>query len=167
MYAEPIRVLLVDDEPVSRELLGQVLRMAGYEVLTTDTGERALLLLREWRRRIHWLFTAVKLPGLVDGWILGDEYHACHPERPVLYAAEDSAGRCESRASMFVAKPIAPMDVVATVKRLSQEFDAPPAKVKLAKRSRLPAVAKPPLGSRRLSAPPSRRATRPVAATGV
>src|ERR671914_649190 len=68
------RILVVEDEPIAREILGDLLKMAGYDVLSAHTGEQALLLLVQERGRIDCLFTAVELPGLVDGWMLADEF---------------------------------------------------------------------------------------------
>src|SRR5215204_1216062 len=79
------RVLVVDPNPMSRQLTVGHLQAAGYDVVSAGTGERAFVLLREWPRRIDWLYTAVELSGLVDGWILADEFHQAHPSRPVLY----------------------------------------------------------------------------------
>ena len=38
-----LRVLVVEDEPIAREILGDLLKMAGYDVLSARTGEQALL----------------------------------------------------------------------------------------------------------------------------
>jgi two-component system, OmpR family, response regulator len=121
--AESIRVLVVDDEPTAREIVAQLLRITGFEVLTTDTGEQGLVILRKWRERIHWLLTAVRLPGLVDGWILGDEFHASHPGRPVIYACAERLRASRTESSVFIRKPINPADVLTRVKRLSRSFD--------------------------------------------
>ena len=68
--ADRLRVLVVEDEPIAREILGDLLKMAGYDVLSAGTGEQALLTLVRERGRIDCLFTAVELPGLVDGWMV-------------------------------------------------------------------------------------------------
>jgi CheY-like chemotaxis protein len=72
------RILVVDDNHIFREALAERLRDAGYQVTTAETGERAFLTLRDWSRRVDWLYTRASLPGLVDGWILADEYHDRH-----------------------------------------------------------------------------------------
>ena len=79
------RVLVVDDDPETRERVGEALERAGFEPARAATGEQGLVLLREWPRRIGWLYTEAELPGLVDGWILADESHQAHPTRPELY----------------------------------------------------------------------------------
>ena len=79
------RVLVVADDPETRASVGEALERAGFEPALAATGEQGLLLLREWPRRIGWLYTEAELPGLVDGSILADEFHRAHPTRPVLY----------------------------------------------------------------------------------
>jgi len=87
--SEQDRILLVDDNSILRETLAHWLRASGHEVLTASTGERAFLILREWNRPVGWLYARAELPGLVDGWILADEYHDTHPGRAVVLSASD------------------------------------------------------------------------------
>src|SRR3954464_6237899 len=79
------RVLVVDDESETRKSVGQALERADFAPTLAATGEQGLVLLREWPRRIDWLYTKAELPGLVDGWILADEFHQAYPSRPVFY----------------------------------------------------------------------------------
>ena len=62
-----MRALIVQTEAITRELLAHLLRMGGYDVVSADTGERALITMRRWRGWIDLLLTDIKLPGLVDG----------------------------------------------------------------------------------------------------
>ena len=122
------RVLVVQDEAIARELLVRLLRMGGYEVLSADTGERAFVIMREWRGRIDCLFTEIKLPGLVDGWIVGDEFQLLNPLRPVVYADADPPRRMPDAA--FVRKPFSSLDVLERVRAMTEPALAadPPAK---------------------------------------
>lgn len=81
------RILIVDTNPAFRDGLAEQLRSSGFEVVTAATGESAFNLLRDWHRPIGWLYTRADLPGLIDGWILADEYHDSHPRRPAVIAA--------------------------------------------------------------------------------
>ena len=81
------RILIADPNVSFRESLAQHLRASGFEVVTAATGESAFSLLRDWHRPISWLYTRADLPGLIDGWILADEYHDSHPRRPAVIAA--------------------------------------------------------------------------------
>ena len=77
-------VLVAVGDPIARELLAQMLHLAGFAALLAPTGERALLELLEHRSAIDWLITGTSLPGLVDGAILSDEFRSIHPTRPAL-----------------------------------------------------------------------------------
>ena len=91
----------------------------------SGTGERAFLLLREWRSRIDWLCTNVILPGLVDGWILGDEFQSCQPARPTIYASHRRAALAHSGSDrVYIRHPISPIDLLLTLERLSDEVEA-------------------------------------------
>jgi CheY-like chemotaxis protein len=88
--SEQDRILVVDDNCIFRETLAQRLRASGHEVLVADTGERAFLSLRNWSRSIGWLYTRAALPGLIDGWILADEYHDSYPGRAVVLSVSEA-----------------------------------------------------------------------------
>ena len=81
-----LRILVVEQEPIAREILADLLKMAGYDVLATHNGEQALLALMQERGRLDCLFTAVELPGLVDGWMLAEEFRSNDAARPVVFA---------------------------------------------------------------------------------
>jgi CheY-like chemotaxis protein len=81
------RILIVDTDTAFLESLTRHLRASGFEVVTAATGESALSLLRDWHHPIGWLHTRADLPGLIDGWILADEYRDGHPDRAAVIAA--------------------------------------------------------------------------------
>jgi CheY-like chemotaxis protein len=96
-------VLVVENDSVTRELLDGVLRTAGCQVLAVPTGNAGLLSLCQHRAHIDWLVTRVNLPGLVDGWLLANEYHQHNPERPVILLSEViSEAECPSIDALFV-----------------------------------------------------------------
>ena len=93
------KVLVVDDDAVAAALLEQLLRMAGFEAVTARTGEAALALMIEQRDGIAWLLAKAKLPGLVCGRVLADEFSRWHPA-----------------SSAVVLATIAPVQAVETLK---------------------------------------------------
>lgn len=56
-------ILLVEDEPPIREVVGQVLASSGYAVLAAGTGEEALRLAGE-RPEIDAIITDIRLPDM-------------------------------------------------------------------------------------------------------
>ena len=113
-------ILVVSQDPIARDIHAQFLRMAAYDVITAESGERALLMLRQLPRRIEWLFTTIRLPGLVDGWMLADEFHRLHPRKAVILASDaDSDRLMASDQVLFVPNPVSPVELVAQVHTLS------------------------------------------------
>jgi CheY-like chemotaxis protein len=74
----PQRILVADTNPIFRGVLAERLGAQGHEVITAETGEKAFLILRDWKHPIDWLYARASLPLLIDGWILADEYHDAH-----------------------------------------------------------------------------------------
>jgi DNA-binding response OmpR family regulator len=56
------RILVVDDEPDSVELLQEFLTGKGYEVVTASNGEEALRKVKE--ERPHLILLDVRMPGM-------------------------------------------------------------------------------------------------------
>ena len=83
--------------------VAQWLRAQAHEAIIADTGERAFLALRDWSHPIGWLYTRAVLPGLVDGWILADEYHDTYGNRPVILAGAEQ--RISSRGDLVLKQP--------------------------------------------------------------
>jgi len=81
------RILVVEDEPVTREIVTRYLQGAGFDTLSALSGEEALEILRSNGPAIDWLLTDINLPGCIDGWIVGAEFHLSYPLRPVVYAS--------------------------------------------------------------------------------
>ena len=114
------RVLIVEDEPIAREILSDLLRMAGYEVLSDHSGEQALLTLLRERGRIDCLLTAIELPGLVDGWMLAEEFRVTNAALPVVFAARSKPAKARRmQHAAFVAHPVLPPKAVEAVKKLT------------------------------------------------
>jgi CheY-like chemotaxis protein len=87
----PVRILLVEDDPLIREFVVEALREEGYHVIHAANGEEALA----WcgRRIVDVLITDVKLPGSVDGWQIAERCREHDPELPVIYATGFSPSR--------------------------------------------------------------------------
>jgi two-component system cell cycle sensor histidine kinase/response regulator CckA len=81
--SEPPRtVLVVDDDPMVRDLETQMLRLQGYTVLEAQSAAEALRVAGE-TATIHLLITDLAMPQ-VDGLELTRRFRAVHPKTPVL-----------------------------------------------------------------------------------
>jgi two-component system, OmpR family, response regulator len=117
------RILVVEDDVVLRDMLVKGLQKSGYDVLSAETGEQALVLLREWGERIDWLFVDIRLPGVIDGWVVGSEFTLNHPLRPVIYASAYPPDFSRQVAgSVFMRKPVRVKEIVATFQDLTARF---------------------------------------------
>lgn len=80
---EPVEtVLVVDDDPILRDLESRLLRLGGYTVIEASGAAEALRVADK-AAAIHLLITDFMMPE-VDGLELTRRFRAHHPETPVL-----------------------------------------------------------------------------------
>ncbi|MGH8865609.1 MAG: ATP-binding response regulator, partial [Burkholderiales bacterium] len=120
-----VRVLVVDDEADSRDLLGYVLRKYGAEMRGCATAAEALRMLDEWQPDV--LVSDIGMPG-EDGYDLMRKVRAREPERggqvPAValtgYArAEDERRVRAAGFQMHIPKPVELDDLAAAVASLA------------------------------------------------
>jgi CheY-like chemotaxis protein len=104
--AQPSRLLLVEDDPLLRMTLAEVLGEAGFAVLEAEDAESALGLLAA-PDDVALLLTDINLPG-ADGFALARAARRLRPGLPVVYASgrltEPDPRRARPDAP-FLAKP--------------------------------------------------------------
>jgi two-component system OmpR family response regulator len=127
MATKCVSILIVEDEALTREVTTRYLEQAGFTVRYATTGEDALALLRQEGDAIDHLLTDINLPGSVDGWTVGAEFHLRFPLRPVVYASAFAPRRqAHPAGGVFVSKPYSPAAMVEVFQRLTAEVtDAP------------------------------------------
>jgi CheY-like chemotaxis protein len=106
------RILLVDTNPLFLERLAQELRARHFDVVATGSGERAFHVLRDWTHPVDWLFSRASLPGLIDGWILADEYHDGHPTRAAVIGAAQARTSIQGHIVLKDPSPAAVLDTM-------------------------------------------------------
>ena len=115
-------VLVIDDEPLVRMLVTDVLRELGYAAIEAGDGESGLTILQS-SARIDLLITDIGLPGELDGGQVADAARKLRPELKVLFItgfAENAAlshGRIDAGMSVL-SKPFALEALAARVKGL-------------------------------------------------
>ncbi|WP_323144876.1 PAS domain S-box protein [Massilia phyllosphaerae] len=77
-------VLVIEDEPALRELIGELLRDAGYRVFTAQDGPTGLQVLRS-NTHIDLLITDVGLPGGLNGRQVADASRIWRQDLKVLF----------------------------------------------------------------------------------
>jgi CheY-like chemotaxis protein len=102
-------VLVIDDEPTVRMLVGEVLADAGFAAIEAPDGPSGLKII-ESNVRIDLLITDVGLPGGLNGRQVADAARAIRPDLKILFItgyAENAVvreGRLEPGMSL-VTKP--------------------------------------------------------------
>lgn len=84
MLEDKKTVLVVDDEPEVRKLVGAMVTQFGYTPITADSGEHALTLYKHQTTPLALLITDVIQPGM-SGPMLADKLTAMQPDLKVLY----------------------------------------------------------------------------------
>jgi two-component system, cell cycle sensor histidine kinase and response regulator CckA len=121
-------VLLVEDDPGLRELVGELLRANGYHVILAAAPSEALAIVKEHEGVIHLLLTDVVMPAL-NGRELAQRARELRPDLRILfmsgYTADIIAKRSVRDADVaFIAKPF---KEEALTRRVREVLDAAPA----------------------------------------
>lgn len=116
------KILVVEDEKELTALVSLHMKMAGFEVLTADNGEKALYLSRE--EKPDLIILDLILPK-IDGWQVCEHLRqdAVTKDIPVIMLTartqiEDKLKGFEAGADDYVTKPFSPRELVARVKRV-------------------------------------------------
>jgi signal transduction histidine kinase/DNA-binding response OmpR family regulator len=116
-----LSVLVVDDEPETRELLIEVLSKCGADVRACSSADDALETLKHWKADV--LISDIGMPG-EDGYELIRKVRAMDPEQggriPAVALTAYARGEDRLRAlsagfQMHVAKPVEPAELAAVV----------------------------------------------------
>jgi CheY-like chemotaxis protein len=112
-------VLLVEDEPLIRELGVLTLQDAGYVVIEAEDAADALMAL-EACAQIHLMITDIQIPGELDGLALARLVSDRWPKVGLLVASGRIRPRPEDLPSKgrFMAKPYAMTDLLRQVNEL-------------------------------------------------
>lgn len=121
------RILLVDDEPLIREAVSDLLRSRGYEVQTAASGEEGVEAAR--KTRFQLVLLDMKMPGM-GGLEALRQMKAHDPDLPVIvftgYSTIETAKealRCG--AADYLCKPVEPSRLVEGVRQHARTFRAP------------------------------------------
>jgi signal transduction histidine kinase/CheY-like chemotaxis protein len=112
-------VLVIDDEPVVRMLITEVVQEAGYVALEAGDGPAGLEILRS-DRRIDLLVTDVGLPGGMNGRQVADAARISRPDLKVLFVtgyAENAAvgNGLLDRGMQVITKPFVTSDLASRI----------------------------------------------------
>ncbi len=112
-------ILVVDDEPVSRQSLSDILKLEGYAVSAVPNGQAAIEHIRT--HPIDLMIVDLRMPGM-DGLEVIQVVNQVSPETEVIlltaYGSTDTAIQAlRLRIHDYLLKPASPVQVVASVKK--------------------------------------------------
>lgn len=112
--ARPL-LLVVEDEPLVRELIVLELEEAGYDIVEAEDGPTAIGIL-EREHDVVLLFTDIRLPGGMTGWDIAERARAIRPGLPVIYTTGYSSDDLRLVAGAhFLKKPYRPAMVLDAI----------------------------------------------------
>jgi two-component system cell cycle sensor histidine kinase/response regulator CckA len=123
-------VLVVEDQPQVRRALEHLLKGAGYHVLSADSGEDALAMVRKLNGRIDLLVSDIIMPG-VSGIELSRRLLAMYPKLAVLlvsgYAGSEFGALAELGDNVqFLQKPFDAASLTSAMRAAMQRAAARP-----------------------------------------
>ena len=125
MSVDAGRVLVVDDDPILRELLNDLLTSHGFRVIKAENGKEALSKLES--QQFDHVITDINMP-VMDGLALLEEVQSRGFSVPVIvvsaFSDMDSVVRAfKLGASDFIAKPFrSEEEVLLTLKKVAQKY---------------------------------------------
>jgi CheY-like chemotaxis protein/HPt (histidine-containing phosphotransfer) domain-containing protein len=112
----PKRVLVIDDDPMSRELLALLLEGEGYAVDAADSGESALDLISRGDPAPDLVLADVQLPGISGAQLSRKLRRACGPVTLLLaMSGSEPSARTIAKFDGFLLKPFRLEQVAAAV----------------------------------------------------
>ena len=123
-------ILLAEDEEIVRDLTEQILKNAGYAVLTANDGTAALALYEEHRSAIDGVVTDIVMPG-IGGRGLAREIRERDAELPIVFISghhEETAETLQlGTGAALLQKPFSVAALVEAIGRLLGEEPSPAA----------------------------------------
>ncbi|TLS66474.1 response regulator [Mariprofundus erugo] len=111
-------ILLVDDEPVVRQVARRMLERAGLSVLEAVDGQQALQMLAQQEQRISLVLLDFSMPGM-NGYQVFRLIRRDYPALPVVvssgYGEIDEIMQLRQQGALFAQKPYGASDLLAVV----------------------------------------------------
>ena len=107
-----MRVLVIDDDPMSRDLLRVLLQAEGYEVECADSGEDAITWIHHTATAPGLVLADVLMPGLAGSRLAGELRSFCPPDTLLLLmSGSRPPDQILARFDGFLLKPFTMKDV--------------------------------------------------------
>ena len=123
---EPL-LLYVEDDLITRDLVEDALREAGFAVLVADNGTQGIDKLAARYESLRGLITDINLGDGPDGWQVARHARELTSRLPVVYVSAVSEQEWTSKGvphSLMISKPFAPAQAVVAISSLLVATDS-------------------------------------------
>jgi CheY-like chemotaxis protein len=100
----PETILLVEDDPVVRDMASEILCQSGYLVLTAESASQALKTWEKFARLIDLLLADVLLPYRSTGFELARKFQRLKPRLKVVFTSGFGPEICEGDPAVVCAR---------------------------------------------------------------
>ena len=118
-------ILVVEDEPLIRLIVAQIVHEAGFPVIEAANATEAIYHFRN-DSQISLMLSDVRMPGLIDGLGLARMVRAGWPDVKIIIlsgrTAEDAALAC---GDVYIVKPFDPYGLIHEINGLLRRSIAP------------------------------------------
>jgi CheY-like chemotaxis protein len=113
--ARTARILVIEDEVLTRALIAEDLRLAGFSVIEADRADDALTYIKA-GKQVDLVFSDIQTPGLLDGVQLAEALREKYPDILVILTSGNAEPKHVGTLWTFVPKPY---DVTQTIALMS------------------------------------------------
>lgn len=118
--SKPFRAtaLVVEDDPMQRELITLLLEESDFDVIECDSAEAAEGVLRRVGRELALVMTDISLAGAMDGVSLAHIARRYNPQLDVIVTSGSPLPRPLPQGAQYWSKPWAPLDVIRQAEQI-------------------------------------------------
>lgn len=110
------RILVVEDEVLTRAFIAEELRLVGFRVIEADRADDALTYIKAAVEQVDLVFSDIQTPGSLDGLQLAEILRDKYPDIPVVLTSGNAPSGHVGIVEAFVPKPY---DVTQTIALMS------------------------------------------------
>jgi two-component system cell cycle response regulator CpdR len=119
--SKPVRAtaLIVEDDPMQREMIGLLLQESDFDVIECESAEAAELVLQRRAGSLSLMMTDVSLAGRMNGVELAHIAKQCNPALDVIVTSGRPLPQKLPHGASFWPKPWAPLDIIRLAEKMS------------------------------------------------
>jgi CheY-like chemotaxis protein len=121
-----VTILIVDDDLILHKVLGRILEISGFDVVSAYDGEQAIEAVRKMNPKLHLILMDHRMP-IMSGIIATREITSFDNTIPIIFVSADESIKSEALAAgakRFLTKPVRKetlIDAIGDVLRLNDQ----------------------------------------------